>query len=259
MAQVGAAAHHRSRPRGRRGAWSGEPVGAPLPDVAATRCRGRSRWARRRRPARCPRSRPSAVFCAGKRALPDVAAVPAAGRQLVAPGEARLVEAAAGGVLPLGLGRQALARPMRQYARRRSRRRGRRGGRRGRDVELGPSGWRQSAPCTCRHQGAAPTPRVGGTSPGSRPAKTNDQPKRSASVGSRFRHEVGEALVGDRARRWGKAPTATSRGGPSPSAGGRPGRPSHEERTTLQRDERVAMGRHRSSVTSASASRPNLH
>ena len=48
--------------------------------------------------------------------------------------------------------------------------------------DWGPSGWRQSAPSTCRHHGACATARVGGKSSGSRPANTNDQPKRSASV-----------------------------------------------------------------------------
>ena len=45
-----------------------------------------------------------------------------------------------------------------------------------------PSGRRQSAPSTWRHHGACAAARVGGKSSGSRPAKTNDQPKRSASV-----------------------------------------------------------------------------
>ena len=48
--------------------------------------------------------------------------------------------------------------------------------------DCGPSGRRQSAPSTWRHHGACATPRVGGKSSGSRPANTNDQPKRSASV-----------------------------------------------------------------------------
>ncbi len=38
------------------------------------------------------------------------------------------------------------------------------------------------APNTSRHQGAAATPRVSAKSSGSRPANTNDQPMRSASV-----------------------------------------------------------------------------
>ena len=49
-------------------------------------------------------------------------------------------------------------------------------------VLCGPCGVRQVAWGTCRHQGAAATPRVSGKSSGSRPAKTNDQPIRSASV-----------------------------------------------------------------------------
>ena len=44
------------------------------------------------------------------------------------------------------------------------------------------SGARQEAPNTCRHQGAPATPRVSSKSSGSRPAKTNDHPARSASV-----------------------------------------------------------------------------
>src|SRR6185503_4460026 len=47
----------------------------------------------------------------GETALPDVHPVLAAGLELVAPGEALLDEAAAGGELPLGLGGQAGARP----------------------------------------------------------------------------------------------------------------------------------------------------
>ena len=46
----------------------------------------------------------------------------------------------------------------------------------------GPVGWAQSAPWTCRHQGACATLRVGGNSRGRSPAKTNAQPNRSASV-----------------------------------------------------------------------------
>jgi len=48
---------------------------------------------------------------AGELALPDVAAMPAARSQLVTPGEPCLLQPAAGGVLPLGLGRQPDARP----------------------------------------------------------------------------------------------------------------------------------------------------
>ena len=51
-----------------------------------------------------------------------------AGCELVAPREARLLEAAAGRVLPLGLGRAAARRPSGSRRGRRSRRRGRRGG-----------------------------------------------------------------------------------------------------------------------------------
>ena len=49
-------------------------------------------------------------------------------------------------------------------------------------LERGPSGWRQSAANTWRHQGAPATPRVSGKSAGSSPVKTYDQPQRSASV-----------------------------------------------------------------------------
>jgi hypothetical protein len=45
-----------------------------------------------------------------------------------------------------------------------------------------PSGRRQSACSACRHHGAEATARVCGKSSGRRPAKTNDQPKLSASV-----------------------------------------------------------------------------
>ena len=74
-------------------------------------CGGRSRLAGTRRRGRCHRSRRRGVFSLGNVALPDVHAVLAARLELVAPGEELPLEAAAGGVLPLRLGRQALAGP----------------------------------------------------------------------------------------------------------------------------------------------------
>ncbi len=77
----------------------------------------------------------------------------------------------------------AAPKPMRSRRWRRPRRRVRRGAhRRPSSSDCGPSGWHHEAPSTCRHQGACSTARVSGKSSGRRPANTNDQPKRSASV-----------------------------------------------------------------------------
>src|SRR6185503_13295133 len=88
----------------------GVPVGGPFPDVAdhvveavAVGWEGRDR-----------RRATVAVgdqVLAWEFALPGVGHMPAARRELVAPGELRAVEAAARGVLPFGLRRQRLAGP----------------------------------------------------------------------------------------------------------------------------------------------------
>ena len=96
--------------RGRRVARVGEEVAGPLPHVAGhvveAEAVGRERAHRRR-----------AEVAVGRRVLPRELALPGvrhpapAGRLLVAPGEALAVQPAARRALPLGLGRQRLARP----------------------------------------------------------------------------------------------------------------------------------------------------
>ena len=117
VAQVRAAADDAARRGGPVGSTSGrsptrvEPVRAPLPHVPRGVEAGRSRSARRRRPARCRGSRRPGC-CRGEGPLPDVAAVHAARLELVAPGEPRLLEPSPRRVLPLRLGRQAHVGPV---------------------------------------------------------------------------------------------------------------------------------------------------
>ena len=87
-----------------------EPVARPLPDVAAHVVEPVAV----RREAADRRGALEAVLLQvlpRELALPGVRHRPAVREVLVAPGEGRPVEAAAGGVLPLGLGRKLLARP----------------------------------------------------------------------------------------------------------------------------------------------------
>ena len=131
-----------------------EPVGAPLPDVAGHVVEavavGRERvdrsgaveavrggvLARERRPAR--RS-----------------SVLAAGLELVAPRERPAAPGRRARRTPTPPRSAGACRPTRSRRGRRSRRRARPGARRALRVDdCGPSGWRQSAPSTCRHQGA---------------------------------------------------------------------------------------------------------
>ena len=113
VAQERAALHHLAAPARRPGrvdavgpVVGGEPVRAPLPDVAGavvqTESVGRERVDRR----------PAGIAVLGrvairKRSLPDVAAVLAAGLEVVAPAVDRLLQPAARGQLPLRLGGQA--------------------------------------------------------------------------------------------------------------------------------------------------------
>ncbi|SDC93830.1 hypothetical protein SAMN05216270_10114 [Glycomyces harbinensis] len=87
-----------------------EPVGGPLPDVADRVVQAEAVGGERLHGG----GRPVAVRCGvapGEVAAPDVGAELAVGLELVAPGVDRLLDAAAGGVLPFGLGGQAGARP----------------------------------------------------------------------------------------------------------------------------------------------------
>lgn len=88
-----------------------EPVGAPLPDVTRAVVEavavGFLRVDRRRRQVTIVTR-----VALWKVALPDITAVLAGGAQLVAPGVALTFEAATGGVLPLGLGGEALPHPL---------------------------------------------------------------------------------------------------------------------------------------------------
>ena len=190
VAQVRAAAHDAVRARRGSGrvACGGlavvrrvEPVGAPLPHVAGDVVEAEAvrRVGVDRAPSpRSRRRRCCAGTCPGRRS--SGARRPARARR---PTGTRCRAATAGRALPLGLGRAGGARPRAVRHARRATRRARPDGRRGRRAsDWGPSGWRQSAPSTCRHHGAAATARVGGKSSGSRPPNTNDQPKRSASV-----------------------------------------------------------------------------
>ena len=92
MAQIGAAPHHlRVARTGAAGvaATPGRVLGAPpvartIPRRCPPRCTGRIRWARTRPPAPYPSTVLGGVL-GGKSPLPDVAAVLASGRQVVAP------------------------------------------------------------------------------------------------------------------------------------------------------------------------------
>ena len=73
--------------------------------------RGRSRSAESSRPGRCPRGRRASGSPRGSRPARCWPPSFPARELLVPPGEGRALEAAAGGVLPLGLGRELLAGP----------------------------------------------------------------------------------------------------------------------------------------------------
>jgi hypothetical protein len=92
------------------GVVGGPPVGGPLPDIADHLVQT---VAVRRVSADGGGTAVPVVqrVLGGEGALPDVAEVLAVGGELVAPGIAGLVEPAAGGALPLSLGRQASAGP----------------------------------------------------------------------------------------------------------------------------------------------------
>ena len=103
--------------RNAAGFWSiglvllGVPVGSPFPDIAdhvvnAIAVR------RERRDRRGPLVTIVVQVLPGKFALPGIGQMLAAGRELVAPGIFRAVEAAARGEFPFGLGRQILAGPL---------------------------------------------------------------------------------------------------------------------------------------------------
>src|SRR4029453_15162566 len=119
VAEVGAAPHDLVLAGGRAGGVvgtaplvgvGGEPVGAPLPDVAGHLVQpvavGRVRADR-------GGAVPPVIHRvgAGERPLPDVHAVLATGLELVAPRDRLLVAPPPGGVLPLGLGREPAAGP----------------------------------------------------------------------------------------------------------------------------------------------------
>src|SRR5437868_4793904 len=118
VAEVRAAADHPHRPERRptrilepaRRKIPAEPVGAPLPGVAAHVVEAEA--------VRRERINGGGAVVAviervvrWERAVPDVASLLAAGRQVIPPRIALLFEAAARGVLPLRLRRQALAGP----------------------------------------------------------------------------------------------------------------------------------------------------
>ena len=133
------------------------------------------------------------------------------------------LEAAAGRVLPLRLGRQPLARPSRSTPARRSSRRGRRGGPADPSMsDCGPSGWRQSAPSTCRHHGACATAAGGREVVGQQPAE-HERPAEALGLG----HVAGrldeprEVGVRDRA---GVDPERVERAPAAPGPRRRPGR-----------------------------------
>ncbi len=171
-------------------AWPGdverrvEPVGAPLPDVAGDVVEAVAVGRERVDGARCRGSRRRACCASGNVPCQTFMRCSPPGVELVAPGIALLLQAAARRVLPLGLGRQALAGPAAVGAARRSRRRADRvvhAARRCRSAGLrgGASRRRRPAATTARPTTAR---RRGWKSSGSRPANTNDQPNRSASV-----------------------------------------------------------------------------
>ena len=126
--RAGSPARSRRRSPARRGAV---PVGGPLPDVAdhvveavAVRREGADR--------RGALEAVGARLCEGKSPCQVLAMQRPVRRQLVAPGVVGAVEPAAGGELPLGLGRQRPCPPRRRRPRRRHRRRGPPDGRSGR-------------------------------------------------------------------------------------------------------------------------------
>ena len=126
-------------------------------------------------------------------ALPGVGHQRPTGRELVAPGERRALEPAARGVLPLGLGRQLLAGPLRRRPRRPRRRRARPGWSGVRFTELpGPCGWRQLA------LGDLGPPVVGGPSAhgGAGCSNTTDAGTSSSGFGARVVGRVGRPLGG---------------------------------------------------------------
>src|SRR6185295_4585675 len=88
-----------------------ERVLAPFPDISCNVEQAMAIW----RKGMNRRGAGIAVFHrveVGEFSLPDIAAVLAAGRQLIAPGKRRLFQPAAGGQLPLGFGRQPRSRPL---------------------------------------------------------------------------------------------------------------------------------------------------
>ena len=118
-----------------------------------------------------------------ERALPDVHAVrarPAPARRPTGTAAPRARRAPRTPTRPRSA---AACPPSRSTPARRSTSRARRGGPAARrDPTAAPPGAASRPPSTCRHHCACATARVGGKSSGSRPANTNDQPKRSASV-----------------------------------------------------------------------------
>ena len=181
-------------------------------------CAGRSRWVRRRRRAPCRETRRRRCRRPGNSPWNTFMRCAPSGSSSSPHGNACPAQPAARGVLPLGLGRQARARPRRSTRAASCHETWTHGmvaaavEVRLRPLGVAPVGALDLAPPRCLGDGA----RVGGKSSGSRPPKTNDQPKRSASVtcpvastnaaNSSLRHGVDADLEGDRARRCAPAP-----------------------------------------------------
>ena len=235
VAEVGAAAHRPGAcpPAGRSGraaGCAGSSRGRTSRRTTPRRCRSccaaRTRWAGRRRPAPCRRSRRPPCSCCGNVPWNTFIRCRPPGSRSSPHGNAADRAPAACGELPLGLRRQARPAPRAVglgVVPRHVDRPGGRRGRRGRTA--GPSGWRQSAPYTWRHHGALATARVSGKSSGRNPANTNDHPKRSASVTwpVASTNAAKRSLVTAWASMRNGA-SSTTWIGPSPSAGVRPGR-----------------------------------
>ena len=190
------------------------------------RCRssgaGRSRWAGTRPPARCRRTRPPPCPAPGSVPWKTFMRCSPPGSSSSPHGKRRLDEPAAGGVLPLGLGRQARAGPARRTPARRSRRCGPRDGRVARRrSDCGPSGWAQSAPSHLAPPRRADD-RAGGGEVVGQQAGEDERPAEPLglrAVTRRLRRTPRTAAFVTAWRAIANGASSTSCAGPSPSCG----------------------------------------
>ena len=154
-------------------------------------------------------------------ALPDVHPVLAARLALVAPGEGLAIEPARGPRTPTRPRSAGACPPRCSTPGRRSRRHVRRGDRGDRRATTaGPPGAASRLPPPCATTEPRATAWVGGKSSGRSPAKTNDQPNRSASVAYPVASmKEAKASLETATASIQKESSEISRTGPSPSAG----------------------------------------